>query len=143
MGSNPVKNRFLVDKNVRERSNQNVNYSRHFFCLFLNISQWGVDLNPNIFKGFFTASAPRPIQSRSCDVHIKRCNNIVSSVDDQNQENWRLLVQERVASIGNKIIKKKLFNSFIDFVVIKLFLGGCRVFPNQPTVHRWGVCRQN
>ena len=62
----------------------------------------------------FTASASRPIQSRSCDVRIKKMC-FVPSVDDWNRESWRLLVEERIANIGKLRPLFWMFRWFFQF----------------------------
>ena len=57
-------------------------------------------------RQLFTESAPSLIQSIGCNIRLIKKN--VPSVDNRNQESWRLLVEERMASIG-KLKKKKSF----------------------------------
>ena len=60
----------------------------------------------------------------------------VPSVNDRNQEGWRLLVEERIANLG----KQRTF--FLRFNVFWLFLFfWFWVFTNQSTVHSGGVSK--
>ena len=59
--------------------------------------------------------APRPIHNLSRNVCVYVCMyKNVPSVEDRNQESWRLLVKERIANIGKlKTIFLKRFDDFL------------------------------
>ena len=87
---------------------------------------------------FFTESAPRPIQSISCNVCDLRYNCLSVNVwKPRLPVDWRLLVKKHITNMDIPLDILS-FCCFNDFFYLKFF-GGFEVFANQPTVHSGGV----
>ena len=81
-----------------------------------------LEVNTNFRRMIFKDLAYRPNISISRDVHMFVWMYIVSSVNDRNQESWRLLVKESIVNIAK--LRTPFFEHFNVFYVSKKLNSG-------------------
>ena len=94
-----------------------------FWCPFCTVLYW---LNVISSSLIITESAPRPIQSISHNFRVFVCSFSVPSVDNPNQESWRLLIKERIAKFSDlRTFFMESFGVFLGLYILFGVFGFC------------------